>query len=203
MLKIGITGGIGSGKSTVVHCFALLGVPVYDADAASKRLYHSDPALKKSLQDAFGKSIYKEGVLDRTALAAIVFNDPQKLALLNSLVHPPTIKDAETWMAMQTAPYLLKEAALLFESGSVNSLDYVIGVSAPEALRLQRVMARDGVNETDVRSRMARQMEEGEKMSKCNFIITNDEASLVIPQVLELHNKLLQLSEVAPVRNKL
>jgi dephospho-CoA kinase len=195
MLKIGITGGIGSGKSTVAHCFALLGVPVYNADEASKRLYHTNAELQERLKAAFGETIYTEGQLNRQALAAIVFNDPEKLTLLNSLVHPPTIKDAEEWMAAQTAPYLLKEAALLFESGSVSSLDYVIGVSAPESLRLQRVMARDGVAEADVRARMARQMDETEKMARCQFIIYNNEEELVLPQVLALHERLLQLSE--------
>jgi dephospho-CoA kinase len=197
MLKIGITGGIGSGKSTVATCFALLGVPVYNADEASKRLYHTHADLQKSLKAIFGETIFTAGQLNRQALAAIVFNDPQKLALLNSLVHPLTIKDADDWMAKQSAPYLLKEAALLFESGSVTSLDYVIGVSAPEALRLQRVMARNQSSEIEVRARMARQMDEAEKMARCQFIIYNNEEELLIPQVLTLHQRLLQLCKGA------
>src|SRR6476620_11673239 len=127
MLKIGLTGAIGSGKTTVAKIFELLGVPVYYADEASKRLYHTDPELMRSLREHFGEKVYTNDQLNRSYLAEIVFNDPEKLSLLNSLVHPPTIRDAVQWMERQTAPYLIKEAALLFESGSAAGLDYVIG----------------------------------------------------------------------------
>src|SRR5688572_11961610 len=135
MLKIGLTGGIGSGKTTVAHIFELLGVPVYYADLASKRLYHTDPLLKEQLQAAFGDDVYEDGKLVRAKLAAKVFGNQQQLDRLNAIVHPPTIRDAEAWMAAQNAPYIIKEAALLFESGSVASLDHVIGISAPVHLR--------------------------------------------------------------------
>src|SRR3712207_6041961 len=119
VLKIGITGGIGSGKTTVSKLFELLKVPVYYADAASKRLYITDKQLMASIKHHFGEAVYTNEVLNRNVLSSIVFNDPQKLELLNKLVHPPTIKDATEWMQRQTAPYIIKEAALLFESGSV------------------------------------------------------------------------------------
>lgn len=194
MLKIGITGGIGSGKTTVAKLFELLNVPVYNADAASKRLYQTDKDLMASIKKNFGETIYTNDVLNRAQLAAIVFNDAQKLELLNKLVHPPTIKDAVDWMQRQTAPYVIKEAALLFESGSVRDVDYVIGVQAPLFLRIKRAMDRDSVTRDEVISRIDRQMDETIKMKLCDFIINNNEQDLVIPQVLQLHKKFLQMA---------
>ena len=194
MLRIGLTGGIGSGKSTIARMFEVLGVPVYYADKAAKRLYNTDKELMASLKQHFGEDIYTEGEINKTRLAEIVFNDEKKLALLNSLVHPPTIRDAEKWMSNQNSPYVIKEAALLFESGSVASLDYVIGVKAPVALRIKRVMDRDGVTREEVMRRINRQIDEEIKMKLCDFIIQNNEQQLVIPQVLSLHQKLASLS---------
>ena len=194
VLKVGLTGGIGSGKSTVAKMFELLGVPVYYADAASKRLYHTNKELMASLKEHFGEDIYTEDQLNRQKLAALVFNDPSKLELLNRLVHPPTIKDAEDWMKNQTAPYVIKEAALLFESGSVSGLDYVIGVYAPVYLRIKRTMDRDNVSREEVQARMNRQIDEDIKMRLCDYVITNNEQQLVIPQVLGLHQQLLKLA---------
>lgn len=192
MLKIGLTGGMGSGKTTVAKIFEVLNVPVYYADAASKRLYHTDANLMAAIKKHFGNDVYTNGKLNRAKLAQLVFNDAEKLALLNSLVHPPTIKDAEDWMQQQTAPYLIKEAALLFESGSVRSLDFVIGVQAPQALRIQRVMERDGATREAVLARIARQMDDNEKMKRCDFIIYNNEQEPVLPQVLTLHEQFLK-----------
>lgn len=194
MLKIGLTGGIGSGKTTVAKIFELLGVPVYYADDASKRLYQTDKALIRSLKENFGEDVYTDDQLNRTQLAAIVFNDPAKLELLNRLVHPPTIRDANEWMLRQTTPYVIKEAALIFESGSSAELDFVIGIQAPTALRLKRVMQRDKVSREDVLSRMQRQIDEEIKMKLCDFVIRNDEQELVIPQVLSLHQRLLEMA---------
>jgi dephospho-CoA kinase len=192
MLKIGLTGGIGSGKSTVAKIFELLQVPVYYADEASKRLYHTDKGLMANLKKHFGEDVYTNDQLNRSRLAEMVFNDPQKLELLNSLVHPPTLRDAEEWMLSQTAPYIIKEAALLFESGSVAGLDHVIGVKAPQRIRIKRVMDRDGVTREQVLSRMDKQLDEEIKMRLCDFIIDNSEQQLVIPQVLALHQRFLQ-----------
>jgi dephospho-CoA kinase len=191
-LKVGLTGGIGSGKTTVAKIFELLGVPVYSADAASKRLYSTDKELMQKIKEHFGSDIYNGNELNRTKLASVVFNNPAKLELLNSFVHPPTIRDAETWMTAQTTPYVIKEAALLFESGSVAGLDYVIGVYAPVHLRLKRVMDRDRSSREDVLNRMSRQISEEIKMKLCDFMILNNEQQLVIPQVLQLHQQLLQ-----------
>ena len=193
-LKVGLTGGIGSGKTTVAKLFELLGVPVYYADNASKRLYHTNKELMASLKKHFGEDVYTAEQLNRSKLAAIVFNDPAKLELLNQLVHPLTIQDAEDWMKQQVKPYVIKEAALLFESGSVSGLDYVIGISTPKHLRIKRVMDRDGVSREEVISRMQRQIDEDIKMRLCDFVIENNEQKLVIPQVLELHQHLVQLA---------
>jgi dephospho-CoA kinase len=195
MLKIGLTGGIGSGKSTVAKVFELLNVPVYYADEASKRLYHTDKQLMADIKKYFGKDVYTGGLLNRSKLAELVFNNPEKLELLNQLVHPPTIRDAEEWMRKQNAPYIIKEAALLFESGSVAGLDYVIGVKAPLLIRLKRAMDRDGVSREQVLNRMDRQLDEEIKMRLCDFIIDNGEQKLVIPQVLALHDRFLKMDE--------
>lgn len=195
MLKIGLTGGIGSGKSTVARIFEILTVPVYYADAASKRLYHTDAELMQNLKRHFGEDVYNGNQLNRAKLAQLVFNDPERLTLLNKLVHPLTIRDAEAWMAQQTAPYIIKEAALLFESGSVRSLDYVIGVQAPHHLRLKRAMERDGSTRHETLARMARQLDEGIKMKLCDFIIHNNEQQPIVPQVLQLHQTFLTLAE--------
>ena len=195
MLKIGITGGIGSGKSTVAKVFEVLGIPVFYADDAAKRLMNTDEDLKEKIQLQFGNEVYKNGKLDKKYLADIVFTSPEKLALLNALVHPATLKDADAWMQKQITPYTLKEAALIFESGAQQNLDYVIGVTAPAPLRIQRTMNRDGITREAIIARMDKQMDETIKMKLCNFIIKNDEQEMLLPQVLALHKKLLMLAQ--------
>ncbi|MFT3679615.1 MAG: dephospho-CoA kinase [Ferruginibacter sp.] len=193
MLRIGITGGIGSGKSTVAKMFEVLGIPVYYADDASKRLLNENAGLKEKLQAAFGKDAYINDQLNRPYISSLVFNDPSKLDLLNSIVHPATIKDGEDWMLRQKAPYAIKEAALIFESGSQANLDKVIGVYAPAALRLQRAMHRDNAKREDILSRMHKQIDESIKMRLCDYVIYNDEQQLVIPQVIKLHRELCEI----------
>ncbi len=193
MLKIGITGGIGSGKSTVAKVFEVLGIPVYYADEAAKRLMNEDADLKEKIKATFGENAYREDKLDRKFVSSIVFNSPEKLALLNALVHPATLVDAERWMQKQLTPYALKEAALIFESGAHEHLDYVIGVTAPAPLRIQRTMHRDGITREAVIARMDKQMDEVIKMKLCDFIIKNDEQEMLLPQVLALHERLLTL----------
>ena len=195
MLKVGLTGGIGSGKTTVAKVFELLNIPVYYADIEAKRIMNEDPELKEQIIRHFGAKAYPSNELDRSYIASIVFNDKKKLDLLNSLVHPATIKDGNNWLKNQKSPYSIKEAALIFESGMQEHLDYVIGVSAPAGLRIKRSMQRDAVSEEAVKARMNKQMEEDTKLSLCDFIIYNDEEKAVIPQVLALHDKLLALSK--------
>jgi dephospho-CoA kinase len=176
MLRIGLTGGIGSGKSTVARIFTVLGIPVYDSDSASKRLMTEDEELKKKIIENFGRESYTDGRLNRKYLSAQVFSDPKKIELLNLIVHPATIKDA----------------ALIFESGSNKYLDKVIGVSSPVSLRMERTMKRNNINSQQVKDRMALQMDEEEKMRLCDYVIINDEQQMLIPQVLELHQKFLK-----------
>ncbi len=192
MLKIGITGGIGSGKTTVAKVFEVLGIPVYYADEAAKEIMHKNEPLKQQLIFHFGKDTYVDGKLNRKHLSSIVFADKEKLELLNSLVHPVTIADAEQWFKQQQSPYVLKEAALLFESGAAEGLDYVIGVTAPSAIRIKRVMDRDAVTADEVKKRMLNQIEETIKIRLCDFIIYNDEQQMILPQVLKLHEELLR-----------
>jgi dephospho-CoA kinase len=195
MLKVGLTGGIGSGKSTVARIFQVLGIPVYNADEAAKRLMNQDKELKAAIIRHFGEESYSNGLLNRSWLAAAVFNDKDKLSLLNSLTHPATIADANHWMQQQNAPYAIKEAALIFESGSAEHLDLVIGVYAPAPLRIRRTMDRDHLSKEEVQKRMNRQIDEELKMKLCDFVIRNDEQELLTTQVLALHQQLLNKIE--------
>jgi dephospho-CoA kinase len=194
MLRIGLTGGMGSGKTTVAKIFEVLGIPVYYADLAARHLMNEDKELRQNIERVFGAEAYANGELNRPFLASQVFKDPDKLKRLNALVHPLTIRDGEQWMNVQSGPFALREAALLFESGADRLLDQVIGVSAPESLRISRVMERDQIGKADVLNRMKNQMDEQAKMNLCHFIILNDEQHAVLPQVLSLHQKLIQLS---------
>jgi len=189
MLRIGITGGIGSGKSTAARIFNVLGIPVFSSDDAAKRLMNEDEDLKKKITGSFGEESYVNGELNRKYIAHVAFSDPKKIELLNSMVHPATIKYAISWMKKQDAPYVIKEAALIFESGSNQYLDYVIGVKCPLSLRIERTMERNNVSEEEVKARMKLQMDEDKKMNLCDFIIVNDEKQMLIPQVLSLHKK--------------
>ncbi|MDF2475837.1 MAG: dephospho-CoA kinase [Sphingobacterium sp.] len=191
-LKIGITGGIGSGKTFLTKLFEALGVPVYNADEEAKRLMNSDARIKKQLIELFGAATYKDGKLDRTFLAAIVFSDKEKLELLNSIVHPIVIQEAKDWAERQTSRYSLKEAALLFESGSYKELDYTILVTAPMDVRIQRVIKRDGVTEQQVRERISKQLSDEEKLLLADFVIVNDGITPLLPQVWTLHQKFLK-----------
>jgi dephospho-CoA kinase len=194
MLRIGITGGIGSGKTVVAKVFETLGIPVYYADEAAKRLMNEDATLKEKIRSQFGEESYIDGKLNRAFIASVVFANPDKLALLNSIVHPVTIADAHQWMLQQTTPYAIKEAALTFESGSNKELDKIIGVYAPAPLRILRAMQRDHSDREEVLARMKRQMNEEEKMRLCDYVITNDEQTMILPQILELHQKFLTIS---------
>ena len=194
ILKVGITGGIGSGKSTVAKIFEVLGIPVFYADDAAKELMNKDEKLKQQLIKEFGNDLYLNGELNRPYLSSLVFADSKKLALLNAIVHPATIANADKWMHQQTAPYAIKEAALIFESDAHKQLDKVIGVYAPTSLRLQRVRQRDNISEEAIMARMNKQMDEEAKMKLCDYIITNNELELIIPQVLQIHDVLLTIS---------
>jgi dephospho-CoA kinase len=194
MLRVGLTGGIGSGKTTVAGIFQVLGIPVSYADEEAKTLMNEDAAVKEQIIRHFGQDAYAEGHLNRSWLSAQVFTDPQKLGLLNSIVHPATLQAAEQWMRHQAAagaPYAIKEAALIFETRAGQMLDLVIGVDAPAAVRIHRTIQRDGVTREEVLRRMRNQIDADLKMRLCDFVIRNDGQEAVLPQVLELHEKLL------------
>ena len=189
---IGLTGGIGSGKSIVAKVFSTLGIPVFNADSAAKELMQSNVVLKQKLIETFGDNIFTGKQLDRKFLADIVFSDNHQLEILNSIVHPFAIQAAKDWAAIQTAPYVIKEAALIFESGSSAGLAGVIGISAPMSIRIHRVMQRDNCTKQEVEKRMQSQISDTVKMRLCDWLIVNDDQMLVVPQVVALHEKLSQ-----------
>lgn len=189
MLSIGLTGGIGSGKSIVSQIFSTLGIPVLDADVLAKKIMHENDEVKSQIIHAFGVESYNEQGLNRSFIANIVFKDPFQLQVLNSIVHPATIEAGKIWASQQNAPYTIKEAALFFESGSAEGMDIIIGVYAPDSLRIHRVMQRDQISRAEVINRMNHQISQTIKMKLCDKVIINDEQSLLIPQVLELHNE--------------
>ncbi len=194
MLKIGITGGIGAGKSIVCRLFSLLGIPVYDADSRAKWVMNNDKALQQELTEAFGSETYTlAGELNRTYLGKVAFHDPEKLKLLNSLVHPHVAQDFADWATKnQQAPYLIKEAALMYESESWRQMDEIITVFAPMEVRIKRILKRDPHRTPqDVEAIIAKQLKEEEKMSRAQHIIYNDDKQPLIPQVLQLHNSFL------------
>lgn len=193
-IRVGITGGIGSGKSIVCQFFKILGIPVYSADDRAKWLMSNDPELKSELVGEFGEETYmKDGTLDRAFLAQKVFSDSEKVKKINSIVHPAVGKDFKSWAENQTAPYLLKEAALLFETGSAEELDKVITVSSPLKIRMARVLMRDTHrNEDQVNQIINQQLPDEKKNEMADFVIKNSENKLLIPQILEIHKKLLQ-----------
>ncbi|HEY1031537.1 MAG TPA: dephospho-CoA kinase [Flavipsychrobacter sp.] len=192
MLKVGITGGIGSGKSVVCQVFKTLGIPVFSADDAAQYVMTHDAGLAQSIKKLLGEESYKDGKPHRPHIATLVFKQPELLQQLNSLVHPATIAYGKQWMEAQTTPYVIKEAAIFFESGSYKDMDVMVGVYAPKEVRLQRAMLRDGATEEKILQRMANQMDEEEKVRRCDYVITNDGNTAVLPQVLSLHKTLLE-----------
>lgn len=191
-LKIGITGGIGVGKSVVTRIFKVLGIPTYDADKEAKDIMVKNDAVRNSLISTFGSETYfEDGSLNREWLSSRVFSNSEELKKLNAIVHPAVIKDGEDWAAAQTSLYSVKEAALLFESGSYKSLDFNILVSSPLEVRIERVMERDRVDREEVLRRIGKQMPEKEKEELCDFIIFNDDEHSLIEQVMNLHQRFI------------
>lgn len=194
MLKIGITGGIGSGKTTVCRVFELLGIPVFYADIEAKLAMVNDLGLIESVKNVFGEESYHpDGALNSAHLASIVFQQQSELDKLNALVHPAVFKAFEEWASLQNATYVLKEAALLFESGSYQQCDKNILVTSPIDLRLTRVMQRDRVSEAQVRARMDKQLSDEHKAKMADYFVDNSPANSIILQVLDLHNQFTQL----------
>lgn len=192
MLKIGLTGGIGSGKTVVAQIFTQLGVPVYEADAEARILTENNPEIKSALKKKFGTEFFlKDDSLDRSKLAAVVFSDREKLAHLNSIIHPFVLQHFNEWLNQhKESKYIIKAAAILFESGTNEGLDSVIVVIAPEEIRIKRVMERDRTTREEVQKRMRNQWSEDKLIERSDYIITNDDQTLVLPQVIKLHEML-------------
>ena len=190
MMVVGVTGGIGSGKSFVCRVFESLGVPVYYADDRAKDLYHENEGLKREVIDLFGPDAYVAGRLNRAHLSDLVFNDSDLLAKLNQLVHPLVKQDFEDWLAKQSSAYVIKEAAILIESGAYKEVDQIVVIDAPEDVRIARVMHRDGVEEEKVRERISKQFSSEKRNEYANYLIINDGRNPVIPQVIELDREL-------------
>jgi len=195
MLKVGITGGIGSGKTTVCKVFETLGVPVYYADVEAKKIQEEDAEVKGAIVKEFGENIItSSGTIDRTKLAAIVFNNKDKLQKLNNIVHPAVAKHFNDWLAANRASkYTLQEAAILFESGVYKTVDKIISVIAPLDIRIARTIKRDRISEELVKQRINNQLSDEEKIKRSDFIIYNDEQQLLIPQIIRIHEQLNQL----------
>lgn len=198
MLKIGITGGIGSGKTTVCKVFELLGVPVFYADDAAKSVMYTDPVLREAIIKTFGKESYSaKGELNRAYISSIVFKDQAELNKLNALVHPAVFRAFDQWVSRQKgAAYVMKEAALLFESKSYEMCDQTILVLTPEDIRIKRVMERDKLTEPEVRSRINRQWTDEAKKKLAGHILLNDETQLLIPEIIRLHQQFKALATV-------
>lgn len=191
-LKVGVTGGIGSGKSVVCRIFGLLGVPIYDADTRAKMIMNADPIVRDGIIDLFGENSYLNGVINRPYLAQKVFNDTDNIALLNAIVHPSVASDFETWVGQQDAKYVIKEAALLIESHSYEDLDILVSVVASVELRIARVLARDPQRtRAEIEGIIAKQTTEAHRQSVSQRLIHNQEEQLLIPQVLALHQKFM------------
>ena len=192
MKLIGITGGIGSGKSTIAKVFMSIGYPVYNSDTRAKELINSNEKLINSIKLSFGDDLYNSQGLDRKKMASIVFNNPEKLELLNSIIHPAVGRDFEKWIDSQNTSFILKEAAILFETGIYKSLHKIILVSAPQETRIERVIKRDNTNREEVLSRMNNQWSEEKKTELADYVIDNSGNKLVIPQVLEIIKQILK-----------
>ena len=196
MLKIGITGGIGAGKTTVCRIFATLGIPVFYADEESKRILFTDASALDRVRKIFGEEVFTNEIPDRKKLATIVFSNPEKLRELNSILHSAVFQHFDDWLLEKKhSSYILMEAALIYETAREGFLDKVIVVSAPEEIRIRRIMMRDKISEADIRARMKQQFSQELKEQKADFIIENDENQLLIPQVMEIHEELLSLAK--------
>jgi dephospho-CoA kinase len=191
VFQVGITGGIGSGKSTISKAFVALGVPYYDADAETKAIMNRHIPLRKAIQDAFGNSSYNENGLNRPYLADKVFHSESETQKLNAIVHPFVAEGYAQWIEKHKyAPYILKEAALLFESGSYQSVHFTINISVPPLERLKRVLSRDSFrNQAQIKAIMERQWSEDQRLEVANFTLPNSNTDIVLPTILELHSQ--------------
>lgn len=195
MLKVGITGGIGSGKSYVCDIFKRFGIPVFHADSVSQKIVEADSVVKKQIVDLFGPEIYLEGKLNRKSVSETVFKEKYLLEKLNRIIHPAVFNQFEIWTKKyNNLPYIIKEAAIIFESGGEKFLDFVITISAPEELRIARVVMRDQAERKNVLARIKNQWNDEQRIKKSDFVIINDEKTLLLPQIINIHKDLIEKS---------
>ncbi|MDR1594338.1 MAG: dephospho-CoA kinase [Prevotellaceae bacterium] len=193
MLKVGLTGGIGSGKSIVGKIFSILGVPVYQADIAAKNLYDADDELRNGLISLFGEHLYASGTLDRRKLAKIIFSDSESMKKVNELVHPAVKRDFLEYVSLlpESTPYVIHEAAIIFEAKIENMFDVIINVYAPENLRIERILARENTTVEAVKQRIAAQWNDKQKVELADYNIINDDKTPILPQILRIHNEFI------------
>lgn len=190
MLKIGITGGIGSGKSTACKVFSILGIPVFYADLEASNLMEDNPDVRKGINEIAGIDMYSHGTLDKPGLASVIFSDPGKLNAVNSLVHPHVFSNFFEWSEKQSAPYVIMEAAILIESGAAGVVDKVITVVAPENERIDRVVKSKKLTREQVIERINNQTDDETRLNKSDFVINNADNEMIIPAILKIHNLL-------------
>lgn len=191
MIKVGITGGIGSGKSTACKVFRALGIPVFEADAEARKLQNTDPVIRQQLIELFGTDVYlPDQTINRKFLAPIVFNNPNLLLKLNEIIHPVVRKAFYDWYEKQDAPYVLHEAAILFETGFYKMMDKTITIATDENQRIERVMKRDGVTDQQVIARLRNQWTDEERIKHADFVIHNNDDELIVPQIITIDKKI-------------
>jgi len=190
-MRLGVTGGIGSGKTSVCRVFNTLGIPVFSADPEARRIMEEDPAVIEGINALAGRDLYPAGTLDTMVLAKIIFNDPEKLKKVNSLVHPVVFRAFTDWVKDQSAPYVIMEAAILFESGGNELVDKVLSVLAPEKERIERVMHRNKLSSEQVMERMRNQISDEKRIELSDYLIFNSENDMIIPSVLKIHFDIL------------
>jgi dephospho-CoA kinase len=192
MTRLGITGGIGSGKSTVCNIFAHMGIPVYHADERAKWLVNNDPAIQQQIISSFGERSFEGGSYNRVYIASLVFNDKEKLQKLNAIIHPAVLNDWKDFYEQhQSFPYVIKEAAIMLETGGRETVDKIALVYSPLELRIIRLMERDGLDSPAIEARINSQMPEEEKKKLADFIIYNDDEHSLIQQVHNIHQLML------------
>jgi dephospho-CoA kinase len=191
-MKLGVTGGIGSGKTSVCKVFTVLGIPVFSADRAARNIMDGDKDVKEAIKSIAGRDLYSDGALDRVALAALIFNNSNLLGKVNSLVHPVVFEHFATWEKEQSAPYIIMEAAILFESGASKLVDRTATIIAPVEERLNRVMLRSKLSREQVMERMKNQMDDETRIRLSDYIICNSENDMIIPAILKIHEDILE-----------
>lgn len=191
--RLGVTGGIGSGKTSVCRVFSVLGIPVFSADPVAREIMDKDGSIRLRLNTIAGKDLYGKGDLNRRELANLIFNDPSLLEKVNSLVHPLVFKNFLQWSSQQSSPYVIMEAAILFESGAFKLMDRIATVVAPLEERIERVMRRNNLTFEQVQERIRNQMGDDERIKNSNYIINNSENDMIIPAVIRIHDDLLNI----------